>query len=534
MPGQGGGGGAGGGQGVWGGGRAGGGARGARGGGDVNVKGREEIRKFLNFYKRRNSVCVDLYQPAFYTKKPNWEDLAEFVYSVLAVGGASSPQLIRAAVVDIQLHPVKKLLFLKFSDQTIRDEIAARLQTGLVWPAFSTTVTGWAMDKPVERIRVLGVSPETDEVGVRAVLQVYGEILDARKGFISKKLPGCTNGIWTVKLVLEQEKLLPPFLIMKEEGEVWQLATGEVSVCWKCGQTGHIGDRCHQDVSALAASLSSPVESHQPSWAHVVRGAIPLHPRPPPLPAVGPRVGVLGVAVTVEALILSRSNLALCLSPVLPLLRDENGDVIKLGKVLSENIKNVVNEAVNTVMEETIDMLFEKDVWVLFDRSFENFFNKAVDKLEDVIVDKVVNEVVEQGLDDIRAPARSSMDVQMSLERNGEEILEAVAANSVCPVKKVKLSSDVNVPRDPRLRARVQLSTSPDLPHKVPAGGELRHGPVEEVLRHDPVEGLLLHGQIEGHGAGLESVGKGKNCGDAEEGLEKPMVSSEVGHKNTS
>ena len=46
------------------------------------MKGREEIRKFLNFYKRRNSVCVDLYQPAFYTKKPNWEDLAEFVHSV--------------------------------------------------------------------------------------------------------------------------------------------------------------------------------------------------------------------------------------------------------------------------------------------------------------------------------------------------------------------------------------------------------------------------------------------------------------------
>ena len=124
--------------------------------------------------------------------------------------------------------------------------------------------------------------------------------------------------------------------------------------------------------------------------------------------------------------------------------------------------------------------------------------------------------------------------MQLSLERNGEEVLEAVASNSVCPVKKVKLSSDVNVPRDPRLRDRVQLSKSPDLPHKVPAGGELRHGPVEEVLQHDPKEGLLLHGQIEGHGAGLESVGKGKNCGDAGEGLEKPMVSSEVGHKNTS
>ena len=138
-------------QGGWGGGGVGGGGgRGNGGGGvrggaraDVNVKGREEIIQFLNFYKRRNSVCVDLYQPAFYTRKPNWEDLAEFVYSVLAVGGTSTPQQIREAVVDIQLHPVKKLLFLKFADQNIRDEVATRLQAGLVWPTFATTVTGW-------------------------------------------------------------------------------------------------------------------------------------------------------------------------------------------------------------------------------------------------------------------------------------------------------------------------------------------------------------------------------------------------------
>ena len=197
-----------------------------------NFQGREEIRNFLNFYQRRNSLCVDLYQPAFYTKKPNWEDMADFVYSVLAVSSTSVPQLIRAAVKDVQLHPVKKLLFLKFNDLTIRDEVAARLQTGFVWPAFDTTVTGWAMDRPVERIRVLGSSPETDEAGLRLVLGQYGDILDAKKGQISaKKLPGCTNGIWTVRMIVETGKTLPPFLIMKEEGKVLQLATGEVSVC---------------------------------------------------------------------------------------------------------------------------------------------------------------------------------------------------------------------------------------------------------------------------------------------------------------
>ena len=301
------------GQGGWGGGGGNGGGEARRGGnrGGANVQGREEIRKFLNFYKRKNSVCVDLYQPAFYAKKPNWEDMAEFVYSVLSVGSVSGPQLIRAAVRDVQLHPVKKLLFMKFTDKSIRDEVAARLQTGLVWPAFDTTVSGWAMDKPVERIRVLGASPETDEAGVRSVLEQFGEILEARKGLISpKKLPGCTNGIWTVKLILEENKLLPPFLIMKEEGEVWQLATGEISVCWKCGLSGHIGDRCHQDVSALAASLASPSNCQQPSWAHVVRGALPQpHVPPAPLMPMPTQVGKLTASVTAAALVQARSRL---------------------------------------------------------------------------------------------------------------------------------------------------------------------------------------------------------------------------------
>ena len=173
-------------------------------------QGNEEIRKFLNFYKRRNSLCVDLYLPAFFQKKPSYEDLAEFVYTVLSVGGTSPPQVIRAAVKDIQLHPVKKLLFIKFSEQHLRDEVVTRLQRGLVWPAFDSTVTGWSMDKPMERIRVLGTSPETDEVEMRQILGQYGEILEAQKGLISQKLPGCTNGIWTVKMFVFEGKSLPP------------------------------------------------------------------------------------------------------------------------------------------------------------------------------------------------------------------------------------------------------------------------------------------------------------------------------------
>ena len=136
----------------------------------------------------------------------------------------------------------------------------------------------------MERIRVLGTSPETDEVEMRQILGQYGEILEAQKGLISQKLPGCTNGIWTVKMFVFEGKSLPPFLIMKDDGEVWQLATGEASVCWKCGGSGHIGDKCRQAVNILAESIASPAVGVQPSWAHVVKGGVSLVVSPPPPP----------------------------------------------------------------------------------------------------------------------------------------------------------------------------------------------------------------------------------------------------------
>ena len=94
---------------------------------------------------------------------------------------------------------------------------------------------------------------------------------------------------------------------------MWQLATGEISVCWKYGQHGHIGDRCHQDVSALAASLASPSNCQQPSWALVVRGGLhkPSCPQVPAAPAMPmpTQVGKLTASVTAEALVLAKSCL---------------------------------------------------------------------------------------------------------------------------------------------------------------------------------------------------------------------------------
>ena len=379
-------------------------------------QGNEEIRKFLNFYKRRNSLCVDLYLPAFFQKKPSYEDLAEFVYTVLSVGGTSPPQVIRAAVKDIQLHPVKKLLFIKFSEQHLRDEVVTRLQRGLLWPAFGSTVTGWSMDRPMERIRVLGTSPETDEVEMRQILGQYGEILEAQKGLISQKLPGCTNGIWTVKMFVFEGKSLPPFLIMKDDGEVWQLATGEASVCWKCGQSGHIGDKCRQAVNVLADSLASPAVGVQPSWAHVVKGGVSVVPTPPPLP---PRPQVQQQLISVQL----------------------SSEILRNGKACLKSVRFPIFQSsvkVEKVVEDPVS------------KSDENDANKVPELNYDMPAAQLEAEVEN---DDVYEEYKT---------QQGSTSAGNVAS---CPQKKAKLSSDPKITQDPD-----ELSTSPDLHHKVPTG----------------------------------------------------------------
>ena len=156
----------------------------------------------MGFYKRKDSVCIDLYQPEFFRKKPTWEEMAVFVSQQLCQTGD-----LRAALKDVQLHPVKKHMFIKFRDTTSRDLVAGKLKNGVEWPAFEAKVHGWAMDKPVIVVRLHGVSPESSKKDIEDVMGQYGDVLDIDIGYISRKvLPGVTNGTWTVKMILTEGK----------------------------------------------------------------------------------------------------------------------------------------------------------------------------------------------------------------------------------------------------------------------------------------------------------------------------------------
>ena len=213
---------------------------------DMRARQGAVVSKFMNFMQRKNTVVIELYEKAFYTRRPTWESLANFVYSDLC-----PTDELRSGVVDVQLHPVKMMLFIKFTTESIRDEVVTRLQAtnGLLWTEYGVKVKGHSLDGTVRVITVYGASPETteDEIKAAFVETGIGEVIEASRGLLDpKRLPGVTNGKWKVKIKINNPDMkIPSYIIRKEEGELWSLSfDGRRFVCWKCGSPDHIGDKC--------------------------------------------------------------------------------------------------------------------------------------------------------------------------------------------------------------------------------------------------------------------------------------------------
>ena len=206
-----------------------------------------------------------------------YDELADFVHDHLC-----PTEQLRQDLEDVQLHPVKKTLFIKFRTEESRNVVADKLSgDGLEWPEFHTKVQGWAMDKPVVFIRILGASPESSQQDIRGVMEQYGEVIEVKKGFLSRKLPNVTNGTWSVRMIVGVDKTIPSFVFVSADGEIWQIAhDNQQTICWKCGNQGHIGSRCFEQAVSIEADLlpagdvvqGGAVPPPVQTWAHVVRG----------------------------------------------------------------------------------------------------------------------------------------------------------------------------------------------------------------------------------------------------------------------
>ena len=248
---------------------------------DMKAKQGAVVSKFMTFMNRKNSVKIELYEKSFYTKKPGWDSMANFVHNDLCPN-----DVLRAGLEDVQYHPVKMIIFIKFKTEEIRDQVHARLQAGVLWTEYGVIVRGHSLEANVRFIRVLGVSPETTADDIQNTFNEVGigEVVDMRKGFLDpKRLPGVTNGTWLVRVrILDADKNIPPYIIRREEGELWSLNfEGRRFVCWKCGSPDHIGDKCRDQERTFEEVFGDDGEAAavaEQSWAAVVKGKSGLDP----------------------------------------------------------------------------------------------------------------------------------------------------------------------------------------------------------------------------------------------------------------
>lgn len=111
------------------------------------------VAKFTTFFKRKSTLVIEMYEKSFYKQKPTWDKIADFVYNDLC----SSPEL-RKYVLDVQFHPVKMLLFVRFTNDEKRDSALARIRSaeGLTWSDYKVKVRGYSLDAKVKFVRLLG------------------------------------------------------------------------------------------------------------------------------------------------------------------------------------------------------------------------------------------------------------------------------------------------------------------------------------------------------------------------------------------
>ena len=151
---------------------------------DMRARQGAIVAKFLTFFQRKSSLVIELYNGVFYRQTPTWDKIADFV-----AGDLCTTAELRKEIKDV--HPVKMLIFIKLSDDKYRGMLVDKLQSaeGVIWKDYGVKVKGYSLDAEVKSIKLLGVSPETDESDIKQTFSNLGigEVMEIRKGLFDEK-----------------------------------------------------------------------------------------------------------------------------------------------------------------------------------------------------------------------------------------------------------------------------------------------------------------------------------------------------------
>ena len=176
-----------------------------------------------------------------------------------------------------------KLVRITLRTPEIAAAVLERLQVGIPWTAVGgAKVYGWHPSDAVINVRVSDIPFDFPIGSVLLHMQRFGQVIASRRGRLAGRL-GLPDGILHLSMVLNNTAPLPTYIEVDEDGGTAERLTVYSDLyrrrCYRCGNTGHIGQYCRASSRAQGAPASL--------WSTL---------RPPPPPPLVTGAGRAGAA----------------------------------------------------------------------------------------------------------------------------------------------------------------------------------------------------------------------------------------------
>jgi len=153
-----------------------------------------------------------------------------------------------------------KLVRITLRTPEIAAAVLERLQVGIPWTAVGgAKVYGWHPSDAVINVRVSDIPFDFPIGSVLLHMQRFGQVIASRRGRLAGRL-GLPDGILHLSMVLNNTAPLPTYIEVDEDGGTAERLTVYSDLyrrrCYRCGNTGHIGQYCRASSRAQGAPAS--------------------------------------------------------------------------------------------------------------------------------------------------------------------------------------------------------------------------------------------------------------------------------------
>ena len=213
----------------------------------------------LTFIKRKNTLCVDL-KSALGLTKPKPDEWADWLVDKLEV----KPENILLC----HVHTVTGHLMVTLADEEDFKVRLTMLERDVAWGE-DKVVYGWSSQDYLTTVKVHNYAPHMDLDLIKKMMGSYGKVISCVVGK-HRRFKNALDGTLTFRMKFEAGQKPPSVLKSDIEGEVLCCYfEGRQKVCYKCGQTGHIGQYCRQ----ILAQSQGQSGAGSSTWAGMVAGS---------------------------------------------------------------------------------------------------------------------------------------------------------------------------------------------------------------------------------------------------------------------